>query len=560
MALGDPTPLVGSYYATMKLRLRAQIGDVEYKSVVAIAVNNVAINQIPVATLTLPIGRRIDTDAIAQIHDDFDKITAQQTLKVWLTVTAGANEGVILNFPNGEEILIFLGKVVGTAWRYSENREAQLTVSAVHWLAALDESSAISASSHPGNPMAWTYPLVSRQQGASTDNSTGAAGRPHYVPGGIPVLANDLSDLWQNVFYKRLKAVAQDEPIARALRPTTIANEETLDALARISNLRDSVPLEFNRDGVDSPTIASAIESALNADVGDHWVNTTMWGKIVGEWAPSFFFSVIPRVEDALIVPFTGGLQGEPWATIGSEDYTSHDLNGAMPRSLRAVGILRPAGAMTGVNEFLGARTEELGGLGGLFQPPGVDRGVVLLKDAPSWLGSGNAARLFSGNSTGTGVNGQINTALGGLTPAQVAALNAAGAIVGLPPLVTMDRVLDRMAQQWYVIEMLRGRTGEVSGKLRFDIAPGSNIVLNIAQARNIPASRNRLTTDVHATVTSVAYLIDAENQRAWTGFSLAHLRSPAENAAPGTSITGPPLYTQAWRGASLIRTILPEN
>lgn len=551
-------------YAIMKLRLRARIGDRDYPSILGVAVNNFAINQIPSATLMLPLGRNLDTDEIALIHETYPEIRTEQKVQVWLTATHGGVEGAIPGLPDGEELLVFEGKVIGVGRRQSENRQAQFTVSAIHWLADLDESSAISAASHPGNPAAYTFPAAFRALGSAQGDAAGGANTPFYTPGNLIVGPDDLVDLWKRVFLPRMQAVSREAPIDDALAPLVgpDVNAARVRALDRMTPQLDGMPLELDVANDAFDDISNGIQNALNGDQGGNWVHTTLWGKLVGEWAAGYFFSVVPRIEDALVVPFTGGLQGEQWATIGVDDYTTDELNGNMPRLLRAVGIIRPVLFNTGADLFPAnagrANTpNDRSGVGGLFVAPGVNNGVILLKDAPAWLADGLSASLFAGNATGVSVaRGVIATAL---DPP------GTGIVPGAPPNPGENeehqrQMLDRLAQQWYAIEMLRGRTGEVGGKLRFDIAPGSNVMLEVAQARNVEAARNRLSNKLYATVMSVSYMIDAEQQRAWTGFGLAHLRNEIENRSPSTSVARPALYKNPWRGASLIRTILPEQ
>jgi hypothetical protein len=571
-------------YASAKLKLRATIGDTEYASVVGFAANNFAINQIPSATLILPIGRDIGTDTIAKIHAGFTKIETGQDVKVYLTATYGSIEGVRPDLPDGKETLIFEGSVTGTAWSQPEDSGAQFLVAIQHWLGGLDESSAISGSSHPGNPAAWTFPVIFRQigSGSSVEGGASTPDQPNFIPAGRPLIATDLNDLWKSVFLKRMIAAAKDEPIDRALINPPLepgGDPSIIDALLRMTPQLDGTPLALETTGTDAGDIAAAITSSLNQESGLSWVNTTLWGKLVGEWAASYFFSVVPRVSDALVVPFTGGLQGKPWSVIGVDDYSSNSLSGSMPRVLRAVGIVHPILYETGFDVALAGGRVDRTGCCGFYQPPQVTQGVVLVKDAPRWLCDPHITWRYAPPASGVGPGLPINTANDAvsteITTAIIAATLAAlggGGVVNAAALAAgaasttfeasqrhFRDIMNNVAHQWYVLEMLKGRTGEVGGKLRFDIAPGSNIMLEMHQATNIPANRNTLPQRFFATVTSVSYMIDAENQQAWTGFSLAHLRNEAENTAEGTSVVKPPLYKQPWRGAPLIRGFIPE-
>ena len=99
-------------------------------------------------------------------------------------------------------------------------------------------------------------------------------------------------------------------------------------------------------------------------------------------------------------------------------------------------------------------------------------------------------------------------------------------------------------------------RYGELSGILRFDIAPGS--ILKI----DTPTAENRLTgigkNFVVATVTSVSFVIDSERGIAGTSFGLGHIRQPNEETKEKFTTAGPPMYSKnpaaptAWYGGPL--------
>lgn len=549
-------------YAVIKLRLRATIGAEKFDSVVGVAVNNFGINQIPSGTLILPLGRNLATDAIAPIHRQYSKIRNGLRVKVFLTASHGDIADATPGLPNNKELLIFEGKVVGTGMRHNSAGHAQLTVHVNHWLADLDETSAISASSHPGNPAAWTYPAVFQRLGPAGLALAGGLNpdTPNFVPVGPPdvVSAVHLDDLWKHILLPRMQAAAKDDPIDRGLVGDPTPSATVTQALERMTIQQDGVPLSLETEGADAHVIAEGVAQALNREQGTSWINTTMWGKLVGEWAPAFFFSVVPRISDALIVPFAGGLRGAPWSVIGTDDYTTDELQGAQHRLLRAVGIVHPILYGTGIDGALARGIVDRSGCCGLFQPPGVFTGVILIKDAPGWLSDPTIASKFSGSSTGI-ISGDAHAGVIS-TGLDEAGVGEAGGAAHDQSQQQLRGVMDKVAEHWYVLEMLKGRTGEIGGKLRFDICPGSNIAIEVGQSKNIPANRDALVQKLFATVVSVSYIIDAEQQAAWTGFSLAHIRSEQENTQEGTSVRKPPLYKKAWRGASLIHGITTER
>ena len=535
-----------SSHAVIKLRLRAVIGDFNFDDVVMYT-SAWALNTIPSASLLVAVGRNVNTQKLATIHNAVKTLTTQIKAQVYLTAIVKDVEQALPGVPNGEEIKIFDGRVVGTGWQRSQNG-AHFTIHLLHWLGDLNYASSVSASLHPGSPGDMVYPAVFPAIGLTTVDPSDSP-----VPAWVPTLSTSLvneggfADIWSRILLPFLKSIASDDPYDRAWNGGSggSANPDTLEALSKIGPNPDGTPLALDTHGATASTLADGMRTALISEMGGSWINTTLWGKIIGEWAPAYWFSVVPRVDDALIVPFTGGLRGEPWAVIGDEDYASADLNSQLHQILRAVGITWPVETATSFDLNLGLPQVARGGLMGYYQAQ--DSGMVLLKDAPKWLSHPSLAYPLSFFTEGIDRS------------AICTAVDEAGVGHGRNPARNIDTDIARnkgiasaYAEQWYVLESLKGRTGEVAGKLRFDIAPGSNVLVVAGGERHIPQA-NAVSEDIYATVTQVSYVINAEAQKAGTAFSLAHIRTTKENTAPGTSIAKPPLYEEAWSGAKLV-------
>lgn len=536
-----------SRHAVIKLRLRAVIDGTEFKDVVQY-VSGWAANSIPMASLVVAVGRNVDTQELATIHTKVKTLITRVKAEVFLTTTISDREQALPGVPNGEEMKLFEGRVVGTGWQRSETG-ANFTIHLMHWLGDLNNGSAISASLHPGSPGDLSYPSIFPSIGLTTiEPSTSPL--PAWVPNisSRSVNIGSFDDIWGDILLPWMTQIASDDPFDAVLNGVgAVGDPDTLAALKRIGPNPDGVPLALDLQGATGEFLADAMRGALVNELGGNWINTTLWGKLIGDWAPAYWFSVIPRVDDALIVPFTGGLQGEPWAVIGDEDYGYADLNAQLQQLLRAVGIVFPIQTATSFDLGIGMPQTARGGLMGLYRPDGVDRGMILMKDAPKWLSDPMMVYMLSlyaegidGTPIGTAVD-QAGVG-GGQNPPRDPDQNT----------TELKGIASSYAEQWYVLESLKGRTGEIAGKLRFDICPGSNVLVVAGGARNVPQAQ-AVTEDIYATVMQVSYVINAEAQKAGTAYSLAHIRTEKENNTPGTSINKPPLYENAWRGAKLV-------
>ena len=109
--------------------------------------------------------------------------------------------------------------------------------------------------------------------------------------------------------------------------------------------------------------------------------------------------------------------------------------------------------------------------------------------------------------------------------------------------------MLDFFSQAMYALEMLRGRSGVIRCLPRFDIAPGSNVLIE-----NNPAfPGDNLGLPLMGTVLQVSGQIEAESPSSSVTMRVGYLRTLKENESDDTSIDSHPLYDQAFVGAPLL-------
>lgn len=529
-----------SKWAASRFRLWAEIGGQSY-TVVQYS-DSFELNTIPMATLSLAVGRDISDMTAAEVHSRISKLKVELPAKVFLEVTPAGKSGIADNFGAAEihgGTLIFEGTTVGTGWQRGQSG-AHFLIHLQHWLADLNNSSAVSGSSHPSNPMQFTfasnYPLPNADLTGSVPNWTPM----HSIRYKSITRTMLQTDFWNEVLRPWMEEVAQRDTIHPGLA-TGGENTAALRALARMGPTAGGAykaNMGMDLRDVDGTAIGNSIAWALGNEVAASWVNTTLWGKLVGEWAQSYRFHIVPRVHDAIVAPATGGLRGGVHAQIYTSEYAYCDLNGQMPQTLRAVGVTFPVQSSLGSDLAAGPPVLDVV----LYPPAPTTAGMVLLKEAPHWLTDPVQYHLYGSLSAGVSPPRAVATAMGPGTDA------------GPPPTAAnYQSILGRFAQQWFVLESLRGRVGELSGKLRYDIAPGSQVLIHGGQEQFIRG--DGLGENIYATVVRVSSSISAEARKAGTSFTLAHLRNEQENGpdADTTSVARPPLYKEGWYGAPLI-------
>ncbi len=543
-------------YTATRFKLRAVINGVEFPDVVQIQAT-FELNNIPSASLLVAVGRNVQTNLAATIHNSLGKLRMKVPAQVYLQViSVNAGDGTI--WP-AEEFLIFEGYAVGSGWQRTSD-EAQYVIHLLHWLDDLNCSSSLSATCHPTAAADLTYSAVVSNLMLGDPGTEEPIGIPICDAARDITLADIQDDLWGNILLPWLKVLAAQDRVDQQIlggRGVTSkrSNKQALKALARMTPPTADeaaaggcqyVPLAVDTEGANGDAIGRGVRTALTRDSLLHnWLYTTLWGKLVGHWSPNYFFAVAPQITSARIVASNIPLQDPIFKTIKAAEYNYSQLAAQMPQVLQAVGIFHSVRLETGSDLNAGSHAIGFRDIAGWYEPAieeGEEVGMILTKDPPDWL---------------TEVTCEVEAARdasGATWAVQRTAYNDGGKPLSQqPPQDAVEQArhfLNRYAHHWYAIEMLKGRQGELSGKLRFDIAPGSNIKIDSREEPFIPG--DKLADSIYATVTRVTYLINSEQQQAGTSFSLAHVRTEAENKNPRTSEPRPPLYTKAWAGCAL--------
>lgn len=545
-----------SEYRSRKVKLWCELDGVEMEIVRFGA--DYRLNSIPSGSVQLALGRRADTLAPHPIHSMIKRLRNKKPIKVWGQFTSGGS----FNFgplnaedpPDGETALLFDGYTTGPGYERGTSA-ASYTIGIEGWLADLAYSSAISKSLHPSSPSDLVFPAVMRAPTPETAAGAQAlGGMTGAVTAALFSNPQFYDDLWSNGLKLWFQALANQDHLAALGSPLAVTgslgpngpNTQALKALSRM-NLGDmgSPALKLDLGGASASRlhIARNIQKELSRQTLETAAAQTMWDALIG-MAGSFMFAVSPGIEKAAVVPLNPVLR-KHYKTIYANEYDGGSLSGDMPRVLRAVGLF---GSMrTEGNSTPGGSDQpdfRQIGIGGWYEPAGAADGLVLLRTIPGWL-NGPAAELFLQPWIG-------RNAL--LFPTAAAPNAPAG---GPPPstwssvLAGMNDVINQFARSVYAGEVLKYRSGTLSGKFRTDIAPGSIIRLETA-AEKFVGPADELGQFLFATVTQVSLFADAEASRAVTTLGLAHHRAEDENTADATSMDRHPLYATSWSGGSL--------
>lgn len=519
-----------------------------------------AVNEIPQAQCLVAVGRNARSDKageLAAIHAQAEGLLQMKRAKVVFAPRGEYTPGGA-KWPAAPRT-IFEGYYVGFAYR-KMNGKVQVIVNLTHWLVDLANSSCLSKNSHPSNPASLTTAAVMR-----TLREAGAAQGSFvsHLTGNKVVQARVLQDLW-GAIKSLFSAVAATEtaPVgpndlcggaAGADATAFVRNDRAVNALARMEGpalfapaarpYKHGVPLV--PQGFNTPLVDSAVGAAICNATIDSYANTTFWDKLVGEFGPMFGLAVVPLAGKALVVADTPAYGRDVWRTIEPDEYDSFDQTAFIERPMRAVAVYGNVASFTGARN--GAAPVNHRDVGGCFAAEGVSPadGLVQYVRAPAWLDTVMSGTVYGRGSTGILAGQATNTPTtpGATRPPPLNTPPYAEQLGNVQPLY------GRYAQTVYALQALRGRSGTVSGKLRFDVGPGSVVRVKATPDVRTAAGLDKLAGDFYGCVARVTVNINCEAAMAGTTLQLTHLRTEAENKSPRTSVQEHPLFGRSIHG-----------
>lgn len=545
-------------YAGLRFRMRAVIDGIIFRDVVQFS-SSFELNTIPTAMLLVAVGRN-QFDQAATIHHAVERLRVKLKTIVTLIVeyhgSSGAPDPLAADMTTPTEYTIFDGYTAGTSWERGTS-EARFGINLLHWLEDLNCSSSISATSHPHNPADFSFASVFPPMGPNGGGESDPSWMMVADAAKIFITAGQMEeDLWKEILRPWLVTLASQDRIdvnpPGGMGVSKKGNDAALNALNRMTNTTGAnctqPQMGMTLHGADAEAVANSVRGALTKESFSSWVNTTLWGKLVGEWGPSYFFSVVPRISDAVVVPFVGPLQNPALRLIRSDEYNHCSQLSQLQQALQAVGIWHSAHMEGGGEARAATYPAGYKSICGWYPKDNTRldrRGLLLIKEPPGWLTDPVAAHEFSKDTTGADRK-VIGTAY-------VPAVGAGVKVKQPLPNKAIESIyplMDEYAHHWYVLEKLKGRTVELSGKLRFDVSPGSNLRIEGKGDRFVDG--DELALPFWGSVMQVGCVIDAEQQKAGTTFTLAHCRTDQENANPDYAIEKPPLYKAGWPGCSM--------
>lgn len=499
------------------------------------------LNAIPQASVTLAVGRDFAGEPAA-VHELVEYLSTRRRAEVFFDAYAhgvdpqSARQPPDLGLPEGM-VKVFSGYTGFSGWDRGQGH-AQYNLQLDHWLTDMAFSSVFSKTSHPANPAHYSFGAL------APTNTTGAHFSDLSLAAKFVTARTVQRDFWGEALKPWLEHLCEQDAFL-AWDPVFIkgegTNDQALTALGKFGGpCQQPLALDLKVDEDIARAICTHV-SLLTVSPGA-LAHQTIWDVLVGTFSSEFLFSIVPRVDDALVVPFVPGYR-TAFATITADNETQVQRTRSLGRPLRGVGVTSLLQINTGAG--LGAAPASVdAGIGGLYL--GESEGMILIKEGPPWIGQLYSASLYSHHSTGT--DGRpIGTAVRPGAEKKNDALREGVVRV-------RDKAkpfLDKYARALYALEKLRSRQGVVAGPFRLDIAPGSTVLVRVEGEPHIPADQFKV--PFYGTVLRVSFSCDANTPSIGTGFHVGHIRSEQENTRDQTSVARHPLYRDTFSGCTLV-------
>lgn len=553
--------------ASFEIRVVFTESGIEYKDEVVSLSGAYALNSIPAATVTIAAGRKLKSGRPSKIHATVDKLKIREPVRIDLKITTDSQtpEPGIYGMA-GKWCTVFEGYYAGVGYQRS-HQSANYTLQFIHWLDDLACSSALNGNWHPGVP----HDLAQSAEGDVAAMAGGSGGISNFTctvdaKREIVKQKNINEDLWGKVI----------RPLFNELAEKIIGRQENANdgdknkkgnnaaAKAALEKMPGDSPnpatLPFNVTG--NLDLALAMVLAIDTIIKTGLAYSSFWSKLIGEFGAEFLFGVSPAATFANVIPYFGALKRE-WVTITGAEYNYASFNNSLVSLIESVEIRFAQNPTSAVWAAAGDTKEVKIATVSYYQPLArfpenfpenntEHRGQIVIKDPPAWIANTIPRAAYGPLSAGIqGVPGDIAPKGGALPPGTELPGTVESNLQG-------SDIIKAYAKQMFQSEVLHQRRGELSGKLRFDIAPGSVVKIK-APELDIGAGAFSDALDFYAMVTQVSFVINAETHSAGTSFAFTDLRNETENNNPLLTSSAAPVYPESsWVGGPLVKEAMP--
>lgn len=484
------------------------------------------INDIPYGILSLAIGNDAVKMQSSAVHENIARLSTYARIKVWCQIDRPTE--ITSGTPNGT-FVIFDGYINGKPGIEKSAGTVSYVIHVMHWLGFADRTSCFSPTAAPDTPANLFVNLgFSLDAAANNPNSPASS-----VTSFGATITQFPTDVWGTIA-KILRDQANQVNFS-SIAGVTQANTAVLEVLDRFDQDIDRATLALSASLVP---FASNMQNALAGAVFSLLNGSTAWNKILTA-ANLFGFAVIPTVTSATAAPHVTA-NNRVFKHIPLSEVVAVQALAYQNRPIGGVTLLKVGESSEhNSSNAISLQFTPIGRFASQV-PDGLLPGVIKFVQAPPWLSLSGLASQYAGSS----VTGEIHTSQNDEKYEQASTADH--------PLTEAINALstagDTIARWLFTEEQYRMRQGSIATRLRFDIAPGSSIRLDLSEAPLL-SELNQIQANVYA----VELGIDSRSASASTVLRLNGLRTDADGENPGIDVH--PMYDSAvWFGTELVR------
>lgn len=489
-------------------------------------------NSVPTATISLALGREVNSLRPSLAHQL--ELGIKVPVKVYMRAKKTSSSVNVERWPGGD-FLLFDGDVIASGYVKS-NQAVNLALSLIHWLARLSSGSCLSGTSHPSNATDVTFRA-----------GTGplCAGASAFAGGEVNAEVADFAqkalngDFWEGGIQDWFICMAQQEALdTNRLLPGGAEPSKRPDLIPTIKRIKSGVKISLNKKSANvlSMTFAMASDLAARAKSPQDLLASTFWDLLLSILG-GYQLALVPRIEDALIVPFVSGLRTS-YGTVQGTDFAAFAYQAGLSKPLRGVTLLS-----SGTADTFAANATSPKFPGGTYENKKSPNGLMFYRSLPGWLQGDNAGIEYSSVTVGAGgvkanaINPEAGKAAPGDKPGKKED--------------SKKSIRDDLAQVMYIDEALRSRQTSISEqRFRLDLAPGSVVRLEAVGEKFVGKDSTR--GILYGTIAQVTCVLNSESGGAGTAYAINNIRTAKENTDDSYSIASHPIWTNFFTGTGL--------
>lgn len=494
-----------------------------------------AINSIPKATISLPVGSKLTGDGAEESYVYTQKINklADESIPVGIFIQALTDE-----LPPGiprSEFCIFKGFIEGCTFTRDAGY-AVVTLQLAHWLQALT-----------------IFPMVNTM---IAPHSAGSIGRGFMISGSEEFRNNKLSlvkneraknktaftfvqtayntllqyDPSANLWLALQQLIADTMPSSKDVTSKFdpgYASKHLLDrALGALEAIKDK-HLQIISFGDDK---TSAIDLGIASYIAnlsvDQLSTSTPWDKLISEFLPSFYMAITPLVDSAYIIPAPGSFISESSCyTLTQDDY----------HAIKFVRGSRPVIGGVALT-FENNQNIEIS----FRYPQDPQPGPFVLIGAPAWMPSSEVIHYASHRNSDKDVYFHFKTEMGVLDEAGDTEDRLIEDCV-----IAIEKVLRSIVRSTYQTICFQGRVCTMTTPFRADITPGTQLKIIPPDTISKSIKEDGEDSFVCGTVTGVTFNIN--QNLAQTIYEINNLRTQTEMSNEKLTAKEGVFFKDAW-------------